>query len=170
MKYSFCPKCGGNLGLQLIDHYERLVCSQCHFIFYQNSKPCVGALIVEQGQLLLIKRASEPYQGYWDIPGGFLEAGEHPEDGAKREILEETGLHIELGELVGIFMDTYSTTHDAILNLYYLAKVSGGETRAGSDATHVHWFDLNALPANIAFDSAHEVLNLLKNGYSTERL
>ncbi|MBI1880206.1 MAG: NUDIX hydrolase [Chloroflexi bacterium] len=167
MKYSFCPKCGSPLAVRLIDHQERLVCPDCTFIFYQNSKPCAGALIVDQGKLLLVKRAIEPFKGYWDIPGGFLEAGEHPETGVLREIFEETGLHIQLGELLGIFMDIYYTSGDPTLNIFYIASVVGGEARAGSDATHVQWFDLDALPEQIAFKSAHEVLALLRNGSSS---
>lgn len=166
MNYRYCPKCGSPLTHRLIDHHQRLVCTQCAFIFYQNSKPCVGALIIDQGKLLLVKRAGEPFKGYWDIPGGFLEAGEHPEAGARREILEETGLHIQLGKLLGIFMDKYETTGDATLNIFFTATIIGGQARASSDATHLRWFDLNALPEQIAFQSAGEVLALLRNGHS----
>ncbi|MCL4297391.1 MAG: NUDIX hydrolase [Anaerolineae bacterium] len=151
--------------MQLVDQHERLVCNDCSFVFYQNSKPCAGVLIIEKDKLLLIKRAIEPFKGYWDIPGGFLEPGEHPEIGAVREILEETGLHVQLGELLGIFMDVYETTGDPTLNLFYTATIAGGEARAGSDAAHLHWFDLDALPQQIAFKSAHKVLALLRNGY-----
>ncbi|MBE7554651.1 MAG: NUDIX hydrolase [Anaerolineales bacterium] len=165
MKYSFCPKCGNRLGVQLIDQHERLTCSDCGFVFYQNSKPCAGVLVVDQNKLLLIRRAIEPFKGYWDIPGGFLEPGEHPEIGAVREILEETGLQVQLGELLGIFMDVYETTGDPTLNIFYTATVAGGEARAGSDAAHLHWFDLDALPHQIAFKSAHKVLALLRNGH-----
>lgn len=165
MKYSFCPKCGGRLALQLVDQHEQLVCSQCRFVFYQNSKPCVGVLVIDQGKLLLVQRAIEPFKGYWDIPGGFLEPGEHPEIGAAREIFEETGLHIQLGDLLGIFTDVYETTGDSTLNIFYTATVAGGEARAGSDAAHLHWFGLAALPERIAFKSAHEVLALLRNGH-----
>jgi ADP-ribose pyrophosphatase YjhB (NUDIX family) len=165
MKYSFCPKCGSPLTNRLIDHHERLVCADCTFVFYQNSKPCAGALIVDQGKLLLVKRATEPFKGYWDIPGGFLEAGEHPEPGVQREIFEETGLHIQLDQFLGIFMDVYYTSGDPTLNIFYVASVVGGEARAGSDATQVQWFDLGALPEQIAFQSAHEVLALLRNGH-----
>jgi ADP-ribose pyrophosphatase YjhB (NUDIX family) len=167
MKYLFCPKCGSPLTSRLIDHHERLVCTWCAFIFYQNSKPCVGALIVNQDKLLLIKRAEDPFKGYWDIPGGFLEAGEHPEAGAIREIHEETGLLIQLENILGIFMDTYGDSGEPVLNIFYTAMVIGGEARAGSDATHLHWFALNALPEQIAFESAGEVLALLRNGHKS---
>ncbi len=166
MKYSFCPKCGSRLAVRLIDHHERLICTRCAFVFYQNSKPCVGALVVERGKLLLVKRAKEPFKDYWDIPGGFLEAGEHPEIGVKREIHEETGLLIQPGDILGIFMDIYGDSGEPVLNIFYTATVIGGQARAGSDATHVQWFDLNALPEQIAFESAGEVLALLRNGHN----
>ncbi len=169
MKYSFCPKCGSRLNLRLVDSHEHLVCDACSFVFYQNSKPCVGALVIDQGKLLLVKRAEEPFKGYWDIPGGFLEAGEHPEAGVLREIYEETGLHIRPEKLLGIFMDIYETTGDPTLNIFYTAAVIGGEARAGSDAVDLHWFDLDALPERIAFKSAHEVLALLRNGRDIEK-
>jgi ADP-ribose pyrophosphatase YjhB (NUDIX family) len=167
MKYSFCPQCGGRLATRLIDQHERLVCGSCAFIFYQNSKPCVGALIVEQGRLLLVKRVANPFKGYWDIPGGFLEAGEHPQAGAIREIHEETGLLIQPGELLGIFMDVYGETGEPTLNIFYLAAIIGGEARPGSDAMQLEWFDLDSLPEQIAFqESAGEVLELLLNKLS----
>ena len=75
MQYSFCLKCGQPLNTRLIDNVERLVCSSCEFVFYQNSKPCAGVLVLDQNKVLLVKRAVEPFKDYWDIPGGFLEAG-----------------------------------------------------------------------------------------------
>ena len=94
MTYPFCPNCGGPLGLRVPagDSHERLVCDNCAFIFYQNSKPCAEALVLRDGKVLLAQRAVEPFHGAWDIPGGFLENGEHPQDGVVRELREETGL------------------------------------------------------------------------------
>lgn len=57
-------------------------CGVCGKWHYHNSKPCAGALVVRDGKVLLAQRGVEPFKGYWDIPGGFLEAGEHPEHGA----------------------------------------------------------------------------------------
>lgn len=165
MQYSFCPKCGRRLSLRLIDQHERLVCSGCGFIFYQNSKPCVGVLVVEDNRLLLVQRAIEPFKGYWDIPGGFLEAGEHPEAGAIRELQEETGLLIEPVQILGIFMDTYGPGQEPVMTIFYIAQVAGGELRPGSDAAALQWFELEDLPEKIAFSSAQEALELLRNKY-----
>jgi ADP-ribose pyrophosphatase YjhB (NUDIX family) len=78
-------------------------------------------LAVKEGQLLLVRRAIEPYYGYWDIPGGFLEAGEHPEAGAIREMEEETGLVIEPVEILGLYMSTYGPAGEPTLNICYVA-------------------------------------------------
>ena len=152
MEYAFCPKCGGHLETHLVEERERLVCRVCGFIFYQNSKPCVTVLILRQNNVLLAQRAIEPFKGYWDLPGGFLEAGEAPEAGAHREVLEETGLEIELTELLGLFIGRYGTGGFPTLNICYVANVIGGQARAQSDVEALTWFPLTALPQQIAFD------------------
>ena len=116
-----------------------------------------------QGQeVLLVKRAVEPFKGYWDIPGGFLESGEHPADGARREVLEETGLVIEPTEVVGFYMDVYGPEDEPTLNICYLARVVGGEEEAGSDAEGMEWFPLDALPERIAFRWEREALEAVR--------
>ncbi|MEM7344809.1 MAG: NUDIX hydrolase [Chloroflexota bacterium] len=162
---TYCPKCGGMLEAKYFaeDQRTRQVCTKCGAILYKNAKPCVGVLVLRDNELLLIKRGIEPFKGYWDIPGGFLEVDEHPADGARREIKEETGLHIEPTEILDIFMDEYGSTEDYTLNVCYIAKVVAGEAVAGSDATAIQWFPMTALPENIAFAWAKEALDLLKN-------
>lgn len=166
MEYSFCPRCGQPLKTRLVDGRQRLVCSSCGFIFYQNSKPCVGVLAMERGRLLLVQRAIAPFKGYWDIPGGFLENGESPQAGAIREMQEETGLFIKPTEILGIFMDTYGPSGESTLNICYLADVIGGRPQPASDVSRLEWFDLQALPAQIAFNWSNEALALLQQRYN----
>jgi len=138
------------------------ICPECGHKMFRNSKPCAGALIIEEGKLLLVKRGIEPYKGFWDIPGGFLNEKEHPRDGAIREAREETGLTIEPMEILDIFIDKYKGqgyTH----NTYYTANVVKGEVKAGDDAVEAKWFPIDELPREIAFpDHAFRVLKLLK--------
>ena len=162
MPYTFCPQCATRLSPRTLDGVERLVCSECGWVFYDNSLPCVGVLALREGKVLLVKRAVPPFEGYWDIPGGFLESGEHPEEGARREFLEETGLHIEPTELLGFFMDVYGEEEQPTLNVCYLARLKGGEEKAGSDAADIGWFPLDALPERIAFNWEQEALALLR--------
>ncbi|MEA3376209.1 MAG: NUDIX domain-containing protein [Chloroflexota bacterium] len=158
----FCPRCGGLLTLtrQPGDDRERQVCTACGRFHYRNAKPCAGALVARDGHLLLVKRAIEPCLGRWDIPGGFLEADEHPEAGAIREVQEETGLTVEPTDLFGIYLDCYSSDGRGVpcLNIYYSARVVGGSERAGDDAAEVAWFAPDDLPTDVAFDHARQVL------------
>jgi ADP-ribose pyrophosphatase YjhB (NUDIX family) len=148
-----------------VDGQEQLVCVRCEFIFYQNSKPTSSVLVVERGRVLLAKRGIEPYLGWWDIPGGFLENGEHPEAGAVREVAEETGLQIKLTELLGIYIDTYGRSGEYTLNLCYTADLVSGRPNPASDVTELRWFDLDALPDQVAFNWSRDALAKLRQTY-----
>lgn len=158
--YNFCSYCGSKVVFKYVEHSgkEREVCTSCGWVFYRNSKPCVGALVTDGDKVLLVRRAREPFKGYWDIPGGFLEAGEHPQEGLVREVREETGLEVRPTEILGIFMDKYGSTGEDTLNIHYVAQVVGGEPRAGSDATELKWFDKKNLPGKVAFRNGREAL------------
>ena len=82
-KYRFCPYCGS--GLAWPEAAVHPVCTRCGETFFQNSKPCVGTIIVRDGLVLLVRRGIEPFKGDWDLPGGFLDPGEPPDAGAVRE-------------------------------------------------------------------------------------
>jgi ADP-ribose pyrophosphatase YjhB (NUDIX family)/predicted GIY-YIG superfamily endonuclease len=158
----FCPRCGGlleTIARSDKDH-PRQVCTACGHVHYRNAKPCAGALITRDGHVLLVKRSVQPFLGYWDIPGGFLEEDEHPEVGAVREVQEETGLEVQLTGLFGFYVDRYSydDTGDYCLNIYFLAEVVGGQARPADDAAELAWFAPNELPQEIAFDHARVVL------------
>ena len=161
--FTYCPACGAELPRDRSHPHASQRCLCCGAIHYHNSKPCAGALIVEGEHVLLAERAVEPFRGYWDVPGGFLEPGEHPADGARREVLEETGLSVELGEPFAILIDEYSygPTGDYTLNVYYVATVTAGEPRPADDVAALRWFPLDALPERIAFAHCRELLRRL---------
>lgn len=164
MKYNYCPKCGGDLKEAFVNEEKQpgLKCQKCGFVFYQNSKPTSSALIFDGRRVLLGKRKIDPAKGAWDIPGGFLELGEHPETGLRREIKEELGVEIKIKNLLGIFMDTYGGEGDATLNICYIAEIEHGEPVASDDVEELKWFDLNKLPENLAFKNNREMLNAFK--------
>ena len=157
----FCPGCGGAVIARVGESGVRFhVCPGCGLGQYNNSRPCAGALVEADGRLLLVRRGVEPYKGWWDIPGGFLDPGEHPEAGAVREVREETGLEIRLTSLLGVFMDTYGDDSGIYtLNVMYLAEPIGGTARPADDAIEVGWFAPDELPSDIAFRNGQEATN-----------
>ena len=155
-----CPRCGGPV--EVSD--GRATCPDDGVVAYASPKPAACALIVgESGRLLLGRRAGDPDRGRWDVPGGFVEEGEHPLDALVREVREETGLDVEPGSCVGIWMDTYGEGPAAVstMNLYWEASVTGGELRAADDVAELQWFHVDALPATseIAFTTVAEALH-----------
>ena len=152
--YQFCPYCAE-------PYRERgpaQTCQTCHRTVWHNSAPCAGAMILREGRLLLVKRGVEPFRGWWDIPGGFLQPGEHPAEGAAREVLEETGLRVAIGDLVGTYVDVYGEERRYTLNMYYMAGVVDGEPRAGDDAVAIEWFSLGVLPEKVAFANCRQAI------------
>lgn len=158
----FCPRCGGLLETVVRpgDDRPRQACVACGRVHYRNAKPCAGALIVRDGCVLLVKRAIQPFLGWWDIPGGFLEEDEHPQAGAIREVREETSLEVRLTGLLGFYVDRYSYSDEGeyCLNIYFLAEVVGGREQPGDDAADLAWFAPDTLPKEIAFDHVRVVL------------
>jgi ADP-ribose pyrophosphatase YjhB (NUDIX family) len=157
--WRYCPRCR----TELRGDERRVECPECGFVTYGHSKPTVCALVEDdEGRLLLARRAFEPFKGRWDLPGGFLEEGEHPLDALRRELLEETGLEVEPVAFVGVWMDRYGgdSTADATLNLYWTARASGGEAKAADDVDDLRWFARDELPSRdeIAFENVPLVL------------
>ncbi len=156
----WCPRCRG----ALTEGTGCMECEACGFVGWANSAPCACALVEDDnGRLLLVRRAHEPFRGYWDIPGGFLEEGEPPLDGLRRELLEETGLEVEPGDYVGAWIDRYGDAPGAqfTLNLYWRARVLGGDERPADDVSELQWFAREELPPreDIAFTNVPLVLD-----------
>ena len=137
-------------------------CPSCGFVAYANPAPTACALVTDgEGRLRLGRRAEEPFAGAWDTPGGFVEEGEHPLDALRRELLEETGLDVEPGRFVGVWMDTYGDGADAAstLNLYWEARIVGGSLAAADDVAELAWFHPDALPrGELAFTTVADAL------------
>jgi ADP-ribose pyrophosphatase len=104
----------------------------------------VGAIIVENNRVVLIKRGYAPAAGEWSIPGGTMEIGETVREAAVREAREETGLIVEPGELLGVFdrllrdPDHRARYHYVLID--FLCTRIGGELKAGGDAADARWF------------------------------
>lgn len=103
----------------------------------------VGAIIIEDGRVVLVKRGHPPLEGKWSIPGGVLEIGETLRKAAVREALEETGLAVEPGELLGVFERVIPDEQGRMRYHYvlidFLCRRVAGELKAGDDASEVRW-------------------------------
>jgi ADP-ribose pyrophosphatase YjhB (NUDIX family) len=118
----------------------------------------VGAIIIEDARVILVKRAHPPLQAQWSIPGGVLEVGELVREAAVREAREETGLIVEPGELLGVYDRVLRDPEQRVQYHYvlidFLCRRVRGELLAGSDAAEVRWFTRVELPAlNLAEDT-----------------
>jgi len=122
----------------------------------------VGAIVIQEARVLLVKRAHPPIQGQWSIPGGALEIGELVREAAVREAREETGLIVEPGELLGVFDRVLRDPEQRVQYHYvlidFLCKAVGGELRAASDAAEVRWFTREELPALNLAEDTHAVI------------
>lgn len=122
----------------------------------------VGAVIVDSGRVLLVRRNSEPLRGEWSVPGGMLELGERLREGVRREALEETGLEVEPGIVLdvfdSIFTDTLGRTQYHYVLIDYLCRRLSGEARAGSDVSDVRWVGVEALAAMELRESIEQVV------------
>jgi ADP-ribose pyrophosphatase YjhB (NUDIX family) len=118
----------------------------------------VGAVIVKESRVLLIRRGTPPLLGEWSLPGGVLECGETLREAVAREAREETGLAVEPGEMLGVYERVIRDDEGRVRYHYvlidFLCRAAGGDLKAGSDAADVRWFTLDELPAlNLAYDA-----------------
>jgi ADP-ribose pyrophosphatase YjhB (NUDIX family) len=109
----------------------------------------VGAVIVHEGKVVLIRRRYEPLAGQWSLPGGIVELGETLERSVAREMEEETGLQVEVGPVIEVFDRITRDADDRIRYHYvlidYLCWPVAGELRAGSDVDAAVLVDPSAL-------------------------
>lgn len=117
----------------------------------RNPYPTVDVIIELDAGIVLIERANEP-KG-WALPGGFVDYGEAPEDAARREAKEETGLDVELLALLGVYGAPDRDPRQHNLSVTYVARAAG-EPEGGDDAARARVFTLDALPAPLCFDHA----------------
>ena len=150
----FCSRCGGALAFGPIEdeERERLACPMCGLVCYVNPRLVVTTLpVTESGEGMLIRRGIAPGIGQWAQPGGFLEIDETVRDAAIRETLEETGLLVEPGAIVGL----YSGVPAAVVVVAFEARVVGGTQRTTREALETLAFAPDAIPWDkIAFETS----------------
>jgi 8-oxo-dGTP diphosphatase len=132
----------------------------------------VGAVVVQEGRVLLVRRGSEPLKGHWTLPGGVLELGESVVDGVVREVGEETGLRVEALELVEL-VDRIHREDGRVRYHYviadYLCRVTGGELRAASDADAVRWVERAEWSSHSALVLEPVTVRVIEKGWQRAR-
>ena len=155
---NYCSRCGAELRFGAVDGEDRhrLACSSCGQIAYVNPRLVVTTLpVTEAGELVLIRRGIQPGRGSWAQPGGFLEVDETVNEAAIRETLEETGLVVEPGEIIGL----YTRLEAAVVVLVFESRVVGGGARTSPEALEVRTFAPESIPwPGIAFKTTYWAL------------
>jgi ADP-ribose pyrophosphatase YjhB (NUDIX family) len=160
--WKHCPRCTAPLRHE----HGRVECGECGFVEYANSKPTASAVIVDDaGRVMLSKRAIDPHAGKWDLPGGFVEEGEHPVECMHRELREEAGVGLKDTEFIGVFMDWYDTGQGEVstLNLYWSARIADGTPEPRDDVEELRFFAPDEIqPGELAFAHLPDVLSALR--------
>jgi 8-oxo-dGTP diphosphatase len=128
----------------------------------------IGAVIIQDGRVVVVKRATEPLKGRWSVPGGMLELGEKLREGTAREALEETGLIIEAGDVLDVFdaiyVDPKGLTQYHYVLIDFLCRPVGGELRASSDVSEVRWASEATLDA---LGMTENTLKVIRKGFDS---
>ena len=155
MKY--CADCGSTTLITIPkgDNRERIVCSKCKIIHYQNPKIVVGCIPEIEDKILLCKRAIEPRYGYWTIPAGFMELEETMQEGAVRETKEEACADVEIGYLLA----SVDVVRVGQVHIFFTASLKS-TFAAGEECLDVKLFSKDEIPWNeMAFESGVFALN-----------
>jgi NADH pyrophosphatase NudC (nudix superfamily) len=99
---NYCPSCGNPTTRKFVHGRDRPVCDHCGRIHFEEPKVAAGALVMQEGKVLLVRRIMEPKRGMWSLPAGFVDADEDPAAAAIREVREETGMDIEIEGLLDV--------------------------------------------------------------------
>lgn len=138
------------------DTHRRSVCDHCGFVDYQNPRIVVGSVVWHQGKYLLCRRAIEPRHGFWTVPAGYLEKGETPEEGARREAREEACADITIEGLLAV----YTVRHLSQVQLIYRASLPDGAFAAGDETLEARLFAPEDLAdIELAFPTVHWMLD-----------
>ena len=143
---NYCQRCGHDLERREFEGKQRPTCPSCGLVVFLDPKVAVVVLVSAYGKLLFVQRGAEPQIGKWCFPGGYVDRGEEVESAARREVLEETGLEVDITGLIGV----YSLESNPVIVLAYSGRIAGGELMAGTDAQDADWFEAGRLP-DLAF-------------------
>jgi 8-oxo-dGTP diphosphatase len=156
--FNYCPDCRTKCETKENGGRQRPVCPKCGFVQYKNPAPAVSVLVVNNGSVLLGRRADRSFKaGLWCLPCGFIEFDEDFLTAAKREVQEETGLTVDIKAILSV-MTNYLAPDLHTLVVVLLAHVVGGELRPGDDIVSVEWFPLTGPLPEMAFTADQDII------------
>ncbi len=156
---NFCQVCGTAMIDQHAHGRLRRVCPDCGFIHFADPKVAVVVFIEQDKRVLLVRRSMDPARGKWALPAGYVDDGEDPQAAAMREVREETGLTVEITQLVGVEGGPdQSEGSGASIVILYTARVISGEAHPLDDADAICWYAAADPLPDIAFESTHTIL------------
>jgi ADP-ribose pyrophosphatase YjhB (NUDIX family) len=139
----------------------RKACPACEWVHFRDPAVGVAGLVIEDGMVLMVRRGpAATRSGLWCIPCGFLDYGEEVRAGAAREVFEETGLVVEVGDVVWVASNFHDPSKLTV-GIWFEATVVGGVLEAGDDAAEARFFPLSDLP-ELAFETDAALLRHLQ--------
>lgn len=152
--------CSAELGVVTRGGRPRMGCGECGYVHFRD--PGVGAAVLLEdgaGRVLLVKRGSGSTKpGLWCVPCGFVDYGEEIREAAAREVREETGLEVAVGDPIFV-QSNFHDPEKLTVGIWFAGEVVGGTEAAGDDAVDLGWFALDELPV-LAFDTDAELFRL----------
>jgi len=153
----FCEHCGSTLVRITVDTRTLATCSRCGHIAFHNPTVVAVTVLVDRDAhgsdgVWLIRRGIEPFRGSWALPGGYVDAGEHPHDAARRECMEEVLCDVRIGTLLGVHHAKFNGDDGVVVIAYAGTPLS--TPRVGAEVVEVRRFPLSLRPS-LAFDT-HE--------------
>lgn len=149
MEAKFCMSCGHELETRDVDGTMRRACTSCSFVHWGSYSIGVGALVVKEGKILLVRRAQEPGKGYWTNPGGYIEQMEPIQQTVQREVLEECGVTATVKRVVAL-RDQPRSIHNVYI-AFEMEYESGEPTPDNVEVDAAGFFSLQELESmNVA--------------------
>ena len=154
----YCVRCGTELVTRITEGHELETCPNDDFVLWRDPKVASAVVVEVDGGVVLGRRAIEPGYGLWCLPGGFVNADEHPAEAAVRECMEEISAAVELTSLIGVYHVPKQDAPSMVGIAYQAHLVDGARLKPGVEMLEVGVFPIDSIPP-LAFPSHRYVLD-----------